>query len=518
MKILYGWAFLVAGAVVFASASSLRAELTPEIVPVAPAGAAFRFISWGDGQHEPANMKATADQASTLGPAFTIFNGDLEQDGVTSAEMNSMTTAMGPLYAKSFLVRGNHDDHVSGSSTLWENYFTAAGRPLPPGVTNYTALNSSSNYLTYSFDYGNSRFIGMDDPGDADLLTSAELTFANSRLADAEAKGLAHAFLFFHGPEYCIANHCSCSAAADGSCTPASLVNLLNKHPIVSATFHGHEHFLAWVHMDHTRVSGLTRAYEEFFTSPAGGYTTESDLHPARVSYHYPASSSGQGFAAIDVGGNSFTIRMYKTGMAAPVYSRTFTTAGGSTNAAFRSVGAYDGQVIESTESSGTGGAANATATTFRVGDDASNRQVRSILSFNTAGLPDNAVIKSVTLKIKGAGLSPANPYGTLGNLLVDIRTGAFGGNPALQAADFQVAPSRGAVMSIPNTPVSEWYSKALNSAYFAYINKTGITQFRLRFSIDDNNNHVADYIAFYSGDWSTPADRPILLITYSLP
>ncbi len=175
---------------------------------------------------------------------------------MTSAQMNGMVTAMGSLYGKTFLIRGNHDDHVSGSSTLWESYFTTANRPLPAGVTNYTAITASSKYLTYSFDYGNSRFIGVDVPGDADLLTSTEATFIDKRLTDAEAKGLTHAFIFFHGPEYCIANHCTCSAANDGGCTPVNIVNLLNKHPIVSATFHGHEHVLGWVHMDHTRVRG----------------------------------------------------------------------------------------------------------------------------------------------------------------------------------------------------------------------------------------------------------------------
>jgi hypothetical protein len=34
---------------------------------------------------------------------------------------------------------------------------------------------------------------------------------------------------------------------------------------------------------------------------------------------------------------------------------------------------------------------------------------------------------------------------------------------------------------------------------------------------VDDNNNNIADYIRFYSGNASA-GDRPKLLITYYLP
>ena len=69
--------------------------------------------------------------------------------------------------------------------------------------------------------------------------------------------------------------------------------------------------------------------------------------------------------------------------------------------ASFRSVGAYDGWVLEQDEASGKGGTFDATATTGRVGDDASDRQYRSILHFDTSSLPDDAVITGVTLRIK---------------------------------------------------------------------------------------------------------------------
>ena len=74
----------------------------------------------------------------------------------------------------------------------------------PAYVANKVALNSSSDNLTYSFDYGNSIFIGLDVPGDIYLLTQAEVDFLDARLTYAENAGLTHAFIYFHGPEYCV--------------------------------------------------------------------------------------------------------------------------------------------------------------------------------------------------------------------------------------------------------------------------------------------------------------------------
>ena len=185
----------------------------------------------------------------------------------------------------------------------------------------------------------------------------------------------------------------------------------------------------------------------------------------------------------------------------------------------FVSVAAQDGWILESGETTNTGGSINAAATTFRLGDDASKRQYRSILSFGTGSLPDNAVLTSVTLKIRKAGQAGANPFGTLGNIVVDIRKGAFNSNAALESADFQAGASKNIALSIVNNPVNGWYSRGLSSANFGYINLAGVTQMRLRFALDDNNNLVADYLTFYSGDFSTtPANRPVLVIKYHLP
>jgi hypothetical protein len=188
-----------------------------------------------------------------------------------------------------------------------------------------------------------------------------------------------------------------------------------------------------------------------------------------------------------------------------------------ATAAIFASDASQDGKLLESSETSSQGGSMNAIATTFNLGDDALNQQFRGILSFDTSGLPDTAVIASVTLKIKKAGRVGANPFNTMGKILADIKSGSFSDNPTLELGDFEAPAGKDAVLTFGNTPVSGWYSKRLNSADFGYINLTGLTQFRLRFSKDDNNNHIADFLKFYSGN-AGPANRPVLVIRYTVP
>jgi hypothetical protein len=188
-----------------------------------------------------------------------------------------------------------------------------------------------------------------------------------------------------------------------------------------------------------------------------------------------------------------------------------------SVTRAFSSLGAQDGWVLESGENTGVGGTLDSAAATLLLGDNAANKQYRAVVCFNTASLPDNAVITSAALKLRKAGQPPANPFSTLGGITVDIKKGPFNTAP-LQITDFQAAASRNAILTFTNNLVNGWYSKALPAVNFAYINKAGITQFRLRFAKDDNNNSIADFISLYSGNYAVAASRPTLTITYQLP
>jgi hypothetical protein len=181
------------------------------------------------------------------------------------------------------------------------------------------------------------------------------------------------------------------------------------------------------------------------------------------------------------------------------------------------STAAQDGWILESTETSGVGGKLNKGATTLRLGDDAANRQYRAILSFDTSSLPEGADITSVTLTFKYAGKSGTLPFNTHGKLLADIHMEAFKNNPALQLGDFKAGASRKNVLAFTKNKVNNWYSQSLDPLDFQFINTAGVTQFRLRFKLDDNNDFGADFLKIYSGD-ANEANRPQLIVEYELP
>ncbi len=187
-----------------------------------------------------------------------------------------------------------------------------------------------------------------------------------------------------------------------------------------------------------------------------------------------------------------------------------------TTAATFKSKAAQDGWILESAESSNVGGSLNKTATTFNVGDDVKDKQYRSILSFNTATLPDNAIIISAQINIKRQASVGTDPFNTHGNLLLETRNGVFSNNLDLVLGDFAAAPSSSTPETFTNL-TSGWSTTQLSISNLAFVNKVGVTQFRLRFELDDNDDLNADYLKFFSGE-SVAANQPQLIITYVIP
>jgi sugar lactone lactonase YvrE len=247
-------------------------------------------------------------------------------------------------------------------------------------------------------------------------------------------------------------------------------------------------------------ANGANASYvlgQKNFSTNTNGSSATTLYYPNRVFYDQAVK--------VLLASDSYNNRVLMYGKPSSYFSSTSTAAN-------------DGWVLESTPTSNVGGSMSASGT-LRVGDDASNRQYLSILSFSTSALPDNAVIHSVTLKIHKAGVVGTDPFTTtFGWLEADMKKGTFGA-AALEKSDFQAPASEyvaGHFSAISSRP--GWYQMVLPSTYFQYINLTGTTQFRLRFALSSNNNHVADYDTFYAGDAATSTDRPLLSIEYSLP
>jgi CSLREA domain-containing protein len=181
----------------------------------------------------------------------------------------------------------------------------------------------------------------------------------------------------------------------------------------------------------------------------------------------------------------------------------------------FASAGLQDGWILESSEKSNKGGKLNKGGSTINLGDDAAKKQYRAILSFDTSTLPADAVITKVTLRVKRQGVTGGgNPINTFKGLFVDIKKGSFG-TTGLQLGDFKAKADQSYGTFKPAL-TNGWYAINLTGA-INYINYDGVTQLRLRFKLDDNNNLKANFLKLYSGNAAVES-RPQLVVEYYIP
>ncbi|MGG0481753.1 PHB depolymerase family esterase [Priestia aryabhattai] len=131
----------------------------------------------------------------------------------------------------------------------------------------------------------------------------------------------------------------------------------------------------------------------------------------------------------------------------------------------------------------------------------------RTILSFDTSSLPDDASITDVSLKIYRKSST-----GNISSLKGDIKSGVFGTSSALEQIDYQASPSISAAfqMSVPSLD-NGYTTIQLPSSLLGYMNRNGKTQFRL--SSSGSADFLSDVVEIYGGD--NPAYAPTLTVSY---
>ncbi|HEX7574998.1 MAG TPA: metallophosphoesterase [Candidatus Methanoperedens sp.] len=290
------------------SASSGITPMSASPSITAMSGSSFRFVVWADTKTGTSILQSESQSIISIGlnPAFTLYPGDLCNSGPDATCFATWKSALNGgntnnLFNITFATRGNHD---SAGGAYWQSAFDFAATATAIGATNYVEQTTD---MTYSFDYGNSHFVGIDVPGgDVSTITSTQITWLDNDLTDAESRGLTHAFLFWHGPIYYVDEHPS---------TPSSsLITVLNKHPIVSAAFFGHEHVVTYTHIDSSRISTITHPFEEFISGGAGAQPYVTNVN--RVDYCIGKNGSTcpqlYGYMSVDVSGNKFNVSFYK--------------------------------------------------------------------------------------------------------------------------------------------------------------------------------------------------------------
>jgi len=190
----------------------------------------------------------------------------------------------------------------------------------------------------------------------------------------------------------------------------------------------------------------------------------------------------------------------------------------GPTEVTFTSVAGEDGWVLEANEKSDSGGSSDATsaaADALRVGDASRDRQYKSVVSFDTSSIPDGATVLSATLRLRRGTLVGTDPFTTHGTCRVDVASGGFSGSTTLENGDFEAAATAVAAASLSQPAADgDWSEGSLDAAGLAAVSKTGTTQLRVYFTLDDDDDRDDDYVGFFAGD-ATAADRPQLVVTY---
>jgi hypothetical protein len=176
-------------------------------------------------------------------------------------------------------------------------------------------------------------------------------------------------------------------------------------------------------------------------------------------------------------------------------------TMRGNPNATYFSEGSkdgyiyvYDGNSPQSVHSNG-----------IRVGDNGydfwlNNNEYYGILSFNTADLPDNAVVQGASIYMIRSSEND-NPFlHNDRNPVLDIKSGFFGTTDNLQLTDWNAAASASNIGCFNGKADANNYAVRidLQNSAFPHINRGGKTQFRFKFDYADIS---PEYINFYDGD-----------------
>ncbi len=197
----------------------------------------------------------------------------------------------------------------------------------------------------------------------------------------------------------------------------------------------------------------------------------------------------------------------------------TINAVSGPVIVTFTSVADEDGWVRESSENSNTGGrnnSSNSGTGALRAGDNRRDRQYKGIVSFDTSSIPDGATVLSATLRLRRGTVNGSNPFNTHGACWVDVHSGGLGGSTALANGDFEAVGDVAKTANLSNPAANgDWSEGSFDPVGLTAVSKTGTTQLRFYFDLDDNDDRGNDYVGFYSGNNGTSTNHPQLVVTY---
>jgi hypothetical protein len=142
----------------------------------------------------------------------------------------------------------------------------------------------------------------------------------------------------------------------------------------------------------------------------------------------------------------------------------------------------------------------SSSSTVIQIGDNGTT-PIAGLLSFDTAGIPDDALVTGAALYLIRADGLGSNSFasGTL-TPTVDIASGYFGTEPAVETADFNAPATVSNAGCVYGTVTNNEDALRVDIAAtgFTAINVSGTTQFRVTFNTADSG---ANTVSFHTGD-----------------
>jgi hypothetical protein len=193
----------------------------------------------------------------------------------------------------------------------------ANGPHLPAGSDDPTYIEN-----VYSFDYGNSHFVmlnnnykdlrGTSDDSEKGKIIGRQLEWLRRDLASASQKGHENIFVFFHEPAFPNGGHLGDSMHHNGNEAYVKPRNefwrLLCQHNVV-AVFCGHEHNYSRTLIDKKVDESFSRPIWQIVTGGGGAPFHNQERSPWRRSVRF--FSPRQHYCLITVSGRRVELRVY---------------------------------------------------------------------------------------------------------------------------------------------------------------------------------------------------------------
>ncbi len=155
--------------------------------------------------------------------------------------------------------------------------------------------------------------------------------------------------------------------------------------------------------------------------------------------------------------------------------------------------------------------------TSLMVGKGFEGKQYQSILAFDTSGLPEQAIITSVKLKLKVTGVTGFNLVKHQNKLILDLCSSR--GQEGARHLTMELSNGLNCIDNVGNFEKDtndSWYTVDLHQDAIHSFDLSGITRFRLRISNIENMRTERAYALFDRGI-SDISDGPVLLVRYTL-